>query len=261
MDKVTLYPAFEKNNIAIACSSDEKYLPYTMVMINSLLSHASHNYNYDIVIIEDAIKENSKDIIKKYFQKYSNFSVRFFNMTQYIGGSNLNWTTPDSDKWSSAMYYRMFIPWIFAEYDKVIYLDGDIVNLRDIAIMYAEDITGYLIGAVRLLGRVIVGSNDMLDDTYIGVNDYLPEVEMENYFNSGVLLFNNIEFRKRYTEKEIVEIILQSSHYWLVDQDCLNVLCAKNVKYVDAGWNFHPYTCEDFVQYADCHIETGMLQS
>ena len=53
-----LKPAFNNNNIAIAFASDENYVKYLSVAIISLTDNMSKDYNYDIVILEDKIKDH-----------------------------------------------------------------------------------------------------------------------------------------------------------------------------------------------------------
>mgnify|MGYP002511525354 CR=1 FL=1 len=52
------------------------------------------------------------------------------------------------DYYSIETYYRFFIPNMFPQYDKVLYLDCDIAVLGDIAELYNTDISDCLLGAV-----------------------------------------------------------------------------------------------------------------
>ena len=57
-----LKPIFDNSNntIPIAFASDNNYVKYLSVAIISLTDNMSKDYNYDIVILEDKIKDKSK---------------------------------------------------------------------------------------------------------------------------------------------------------------------------------------------------------
>ena len=44
-------------------------------------------------------------------------------------------------------YYRLFIPLILPQYEKVLYLDSDMIILADVADLYNENISGFPVGA------------------------------------------------------------------------------------------------------------------
>ena len=52
------------------------------------------------------------------------------------------------DYYTKTTYFRLFIPDLYPQYDKVLYLDSDIVVLGDIAELYNTNIKGNLVAAV-----------------------------------------------------------------------------------------------------------------
>lgn len=239
---MSLKPAFLNKNIAIVCSSNDNYVPYLDTLICSIVSNASNDNNYDIVVLDDLISDENKEIIKK--KQKRNISIRFFDILQYIDDKDMVWPIPEGRSWTRATYYRMLVPYVLSEYKKVIYLDCDVINLWDIAELYKTDIQDYLLGAVRICGCVVIAKNNMLNGTYSYNHYFLPEVELENYFNAGVLLFNTEKFRETFSRSHVLKCIANQK-YELVDQDVLNVLCANQVKYIDAGWNWYPYASQE----------------
>ena len=65
---------------------------------------------------------------------------------------------------------------ILANYDKIIYLDGDILVQKDLTELYNIDIDGYYVAAVDDTGKIYHKK-----DVY---------AKYPNYFNSGVMLLN-----------------------------------------------------------------------
>ena len=70
----------------------------------------------------------------------------------------------------------LFIPSIFPEYDKVIYLDSDIVVNCDIAELYNKDMGDNIIGAVK--DMTINTNKDFIEYSKIAIG-----VEAEKYIN------------------------------------------------------------------------------
>ncbi len=237
-------PAYLENNVTIVCSSDNRYAPFLAVMLASVICHASQKNNYDILVLADDISESNQDIIEK-MNKKENISIRFLDMKRYMGDHQANWNIHNREKWSEATYYRMLVPYILDKYEKAVYLDCDVINLCDIAEMHSIDIEGYLLGAVRLCGCVVIGQNNMLNTTYIYNKSCLPEACLEEYFNAGALVMNLKEFRNTYPETHMLQLIA-NQRYKLQDQDALNVMCAGKVKFIAAGWNWYPYTEREF---------------
>ena len=58
----TIEPVWTENFTAIAANSSNEYVPYLSVYLESILKNTSENRNYDIVILEQSITEENKEI-------------------------------------------------------------------------------------------------------------------------------------------------------------------------------------------------------
>lgn len=131
-------------------------------------------------------------------------------------------------------YYRFLIQDILPEYDKVLYLDGDIICKRDVADLFRTDITGYMLAAAHdpdLVGQLNLPGSKML--SYL-----IHKLKMENpydYFQAGVLLLNTKEMRSTYTLQQW--LTFSGEEYKYSDQDVLNRYCQGRVRYIDMAWN------------------------
>ena len=132
-----LKPIFDNSNnntIPIAFASDNNYVKYLSVAIISLTDNMSKDYNYDIVILEDKIKDKSKWLLLEQVKNFKNVSLRFIDINKYFDEYKyIDFHT--SDYITRSTYNRLFIPNIFNKYDKVLYLDVDILinyNLVDL---------------------------------------------------------------------------------------------------------------------------------
>lgn len=218
------------NVIPIFFASDDNYLPYLSVAIRSLIDNASKDYHYIIHILNVGVdKEKAKSITK---MQNENFEILFNDVSKKVQPfadeldmqNNLHYIT-------IAAYYRLFIASLFKEYDKALYLDCDIVVLGDISKLYNTELDDNILGAIQCQ---IVSSRKIFREyaqKVIGVNHL-------NYFNSGILVMNLKEYRKKNIEKTFLNIIKKYHFEFLAyDQDYLNFLCKNKVKMLDLGWN------------------------
>ena len=120
-------------------------------------------------------------------------------------------------------------------YNKIIYIDVDMIVQEDLANLYNIDVDGYLLAAANDPDTAGLYNGYQLDkkkymDTEMKLKDPYQ------YFQAGTLVMNLQEFRKTYTTKEILDIAV-SKKWQLLDQDILNVICEGKVKYLDMSWN------------------------
>jgi len=231
-----VHPAFEINNIAIAVSCNEYYMPIFGVMLNSLLENGTSENNYDILVLRnkpefdsDGAVRNIK-MLKKMVHRYSNASIRFVDISALLDHKEFfvrgNFT-PET-------YFRLFLPQALKNYKKVLYLDADMVVCHDVAELYNIDLEGAVLGAVR--DPIISGSNKSPMYNKREDMNKLGILNIYDYFQAGVMLID----LKIISENSLCEKMIEyaSTHDCdLVDQDVLNLFCQGKVKFIDNKWN------------------------
>ena len=105
-------------------------------------------------------------------------------------------------------FYRFYIPSLLPEYDKVIYLDADILVFDDLQNLYKIDVDQVYVGAVKdTYVTSIVGQNKKSETRpKISFRDYLAtvlNVKHTQYFNAGVLLLNLNKIRRDNIEPKL----------------------------------------------------------
>lgn len=223
-----LFPAFDANNIPVFISTDENYAPYASVLINSIIKNSSKKNNYDIIILETSLDENTK---RKLFSFGENFMIRFFNL-KHLNPENYCF---ESERFTYAAFYRLFAPVIFKNYEKILYLDIDIIALQDIAELYNTEIQNNYFGAV--LDLILLVPNDV-QKIYL---DSISLRECTSYFNSGVLLFNLEKLRKENILNTFLEIAAKTT-YKFADQDVLNLCCQNKITFIPYKYNYFPHS-------------------
>ncbi len=218
-----------KQQIPIFFATDDNYIPFLAVAMRSLIDNASKDYNYKILVLNSGISSENISIIKNFAN--SNFEIEFVNVNEKVDDIADDLSYRLRDYYSNSIYYRLFIPSLFPDYDKALYLDADIVVIDDISKLYFEDLGDNLVGAIT---DDVVNNND----TFVEYATVALGIDAKDYFNSGILVMNLEEFRKENIEEKFVHLLSKYNFNVIApDQDYLNYLCKGRVKYLHKGWD------------------------
>ena len=181
----------EKNEIQIGINIDNKYIYPCLVFLTSLLENRAPTTIYNIHIMTSSnIKKDYvnkiNSLIKKYGKDY--LKIKYYNMKNDFKGAI-------GTHISTAAYYRIALPSLLPNIDKIIYSDTDVINFADLTEMYNLELKDktYFMG--------------ILDD--LGLLHELRSLGIytDKYINSGILLMNLKAMRKNGIEKKIRKYI------------------------------------------------------
>ena len=219
--------------IPIFFTIDEAYAPYFSVALLSLIDNANREYNYDIHIVHDRL---SKETIKKIkTMETSNVKLIFTEMNKDLGKiTNRKENFLREDLFTLTIYFRIFIPFMFEEYDKAIYIDSDVCIPGDISKLYNLDLGNNFFGGCK---DISCQNNEILCN-YFKEN---AGVSIDEYINSGVLLMNMKKLREVKFEEHFL-YLLNKYHFDTVcpDQDYINVMSYGNILHLSNEWNAMP---------------------
>ena len=221
--------------IPIFFTIDDGYAPYLHVALISLIENASEDRKYKIIVVYQELNKENRNNLAALVKNHQNFEIEFKYMKQ-----SLDMITDRienrlrSDYFTMTIYFRIFIPDMYPEYDKAIYIDSDIVVPGDISELYDTDMHNNLIGVVKD-GSV----NDVAE-----LQRYMTEslgLKLGDYFNSGMLLMNMKELRNVKLAEHFL-YLLNKYHFDCVapDQDYLNSMCYGKIEYLDSCWDAMP---------------------
>ena len=218
------------NTIPIFFTVDDKYVPFLAVALQSLIENSSEKNYYLIKILYTSITEENQEKIKKYEKE--NVNIEFVDLNYYINKIKNKLYT--RDYYSVTTYFRLFIPNLYPQYNKALYLDCDIVLLADVAELYNIDMGDNLVAAAP---DDVIQKNEVFQEyveKVVGVADY------RNYFNAGVLLMNLDELRKFDFQEKFLYSLEKIKFAVAQDQDYLNRLCKGRVKIISNVWDKMP---------------------
>lgn len=134
-----------KKTIPIFFTVDNSYVPYLSVAILSLIDNASKDCNYNIHVVYESV---SDDVIKKLKTlERENVKIIFTEMQHGLESiTNRKENLLRKDLFTLTIYFRIFIPAMFKEYDKAIYIDSDTCIVGDIKELYDFDLKDNLFG-------------------------------------------------------------------------------------------------------------------
>lgn len=217
-----------RKKVPVFFSCDDNYILFLGVAIKSLIENSSKENDYYIYVLHSSLDvENMKAIIG---METENVSIHFIDVSDKLVrfGERLNLR----DYYTVSIYFRIFIPEMFPEFDKAIYLDCDMVILEDVAKLYSVELGAMLLGGVP--DAIIACRQEFRDYAELGCGIY----PYTKYFNSGMMLMNLKEMREFNLEGKF-EYLFNKYHFDTVcpDQDYLNVICKNRVLYLDTGWD------------------------
>lgn len=223
--------------INITYAPDDKYVNQTIVsMVSALQNNKSHEIEF--IIMYSSLTDES---VKKLNAIGAN--VRFLKMDESMFSSLplSNWVTIQA-------WFRIKLPDMCEDLDKILYLDCDTLVLGDLGELFNTN----------LEGKFLAGVKDIW-----GVNRYVERLGMQSpiYLNSGMLLFNcDYCRREKFFEKivdfannneKIIEFCDQDSINKVVDEK--KVVLSPKYNFMDTWWRngYYEYSGEYEEEYLD----------
>ena len=210
------------NIVPIAFAFDNRLVMPACVCISSLLVHAHENTFYDIFILCSKNLDLDHQLLDKLSDYYANCRIQYrkvddtFDKAFEVRGV----TTPT--------YYRLLIPELIPEYEKILYADVDIIFRLDLTEVYNIDM-----GDNYWAGTYDLGMNlGAAGHKYIAS---MPELSQGNYLQAGFILLNS----KMINKDGLVDKFKNEAKRKLKfqDQDILNIVCKE--KKVVLPWKYN----------------------
>ena len=206
--------------------SNDNYAEITGVSMTSLLENNKDLDEINIFLLNDQISAENIEKLKSCNERYGrNLSILETDTVLTKLRDELG-VAPHKGTYTT--YFKLYLfKDIQTPTDRILQLDGDTIINESLAPLCDLDLGGYIMAA-----------------TYDCVmNDYKALVGIpptDKYYNCGVLLVNQTEWRKQGCEEQITQHLKQErAGYINVDQDILNRLFRHKVKYLDPRYNLN----------------------
>ncbi len=221
------------NEIPVFFTIDNGYAPFLAVALRSAIRNASPERQYKAIILHQDLNEENCRRLKTL--ETANFKIELTPMRANFEALDDRMSNRlRCDYFTLTIYFRLFIPAMFPQYDKGIYIDSDVVVADDLAKLFDTDLGGNFIGACNDLSIADIPPLVAYTENAVGV-------KKEEYINSGVLLMNLKKMRECDFEGHFLNL-LNTYHFDSIapDQDYINAICNGKIHYLDEAWDAMP---------------------
>ena len=211
-----------KKYVNLVYITDERYAMPTYVSMRSIKKNKNPDVYYYVHVICDNVRSRFKQQMMTL--ESDDFSIRFVEKSHMLDKYNIKKVNsiPITACW------KFFLGEIFPGMDKILYIDGDTLILKDLYELYSIDLEDKYAGVVK----------DFKVCNKYATRFFKELVKKNNgYFNSGMMLLNLKKMRDEEIGDVMVQYRLNGINYF-ADQDALNVCFKGDVKYIDVKFNY-----------------------
>lgn len=208
----------EQKEIAVCFGCDNNYVQHMAATISSILKNKAENEFIKFYVLDGGIIKQNKKNLEFFTNNYD---------------CNIEYIKPDMDKLkncnifkgdyiSLATYYRLFIPELIPQEDKILYLDCDIIVRKSLSELYKKEFDE----------SIVLGVIDVAE------KEHSKRLNLNKYINAGVILFNSKDMREQNTDAQIINWINQNNDkIECHDQDVINAVFNGKIQYFEDMWN------------------------
>ena len=201
-------------NVCLAC--DDNYAKYAGVVIASTLNSAYDSDNLHFYILDGGITEDNKSKILE-LKKIKNCEIDFINIDNSLFSDYLAVKTHSYV--SLPTYYRLKLPTLLPDVNRVIYFDCDIIVNSSLRELFKTNMKKAAIAGVQDLNKKQIKKNP-------------------TYVNAGMLVMDLKNMRSQNIESKFLEWTKEHIDTIKVgDQEIINEVLKGEIKIVDDEWN------------------------
>ena len=204
------------NKINICLSCDDNFAKHAGVVIASILFNANTNDEITFFILDGDISNSNINKLEE-LKKIKKCSINFIKINKEIFRDYENVKTHDYV--TLATYYRLKLPSLLPNIDKVLYFDCDFVINSELTELFNTDLENNPIAGVLDIKKSKVCKNP-------------------TYINAGMLIFDMQKMKQLDLEKKFYEWTKKNiDKITCGDQEIINEVCKGQIKVLDSEWN------------------------
>jgi lipopolysaccharide biosynthesis glycosyltransferase len=214
------------NTIALAIAFDENYMAAARTMLNSL---ARSLPAADALPVKALMPANTSRTARKHLDSHARRCG--LRVEILLAGEDFA-MLPVAGPYTRVVYLSLLLPDLLPETQRILYLDVDLVVMRDVSELLDIDLGDLPLAAAR--DGFIPASAGLLYSN----EKSSPAPCSAPYFNAGVMVINADVWRKERIGPRVVELIRKSaSPPTYLHQDALNILTTGKWAELDMRWN------------------------
>jgi lipopolysaccharide biosynthesis glycosyltransferase len=207
--------------IHVSCAAEGAYVAHSAAMLHSVLAHRGGHGVRVHYLHGPGFPARSEELLTEMVERGGG-SISFLPVAdRRIAGL-------PAQQFTSAMWYRIFLPELLPELERILYLDIDTIVVDSLDPLWQTNLAGYYLAAVT----------NVFEPHYLHRPAELGLSGPEAYFNSGVLLMNLEEMRRLGCTPALRDYALEHGDRLLwPDQDTLNVVLGAQRLPLHPRWN------------------------
>lgn len=197
----------------LTCSTDDNYVQHCMAMLCSLFEN-NKKHRFAVHLLVDSLSKESRTLISQLGERYQSDIIFHDIDGKLLENIQLNDIQFNGKKmYSIATYYRMFLPSLLpTDIDRILYLDCDIIVLRDVSELYNLNMDKYGVAAVK---------DSSPFDSYHRFK--MGAGLQHSAFCAGMMMINLDYWRENDCQKKLLEYATRPwKAVYMQDQDALN---------------------------------------
>lgn len=217
-------------------STNNAYVPYLYVCLNSFRDCISKEDNFRINILYSDISQENKSVLKRL--EDTNFHIHFKNVNEYVDVSDPLFHT--NNHFSVETYFRFFLPEMFKDEEKIVYIDCDTLILKNPKELFGISLGDNYIGATRELEIVREIQTEGKKAKHY-MTDVLGLKNPYDYIQAGCLVMNLKKMREDDIPSKLLQTLEKIKTPKYVDQDIFNIVCEGKITFLEQNWNYAWY--------------------
>lgn len=212
----------EDGPLHVACAVVGGYLPHAAAMVASLHEHGGEETVVLHLLHDGDLPEDDLAAFGSMVERFG-FELRaHVILDEQLDG------VPTAGFTGKGSWYRIFLPELVPDADRVLYLDADLLVLDSLAPLRELDLGGAYLAAVT----------NVFEPWYLDRPGALGLAGPEDYFNAGVLLMDLAAMRRDSSTEELLRYARAHAEQlvWR-DQDALNVVLGRGRVALHPRWN------------------------
>jgi lipopolysaccharide biosynthesis glycosyltransferase len=222
---ITSQDAADRHSCALVFVANDDYARGLAVAVYSTLTHLAPSVQPEVFVLEDRLTTSSSARLKRVLDTVrSRLSVTVLQVDREALSS-----VADATANHLSMYARMLIPDMLPRrIRRALYVDADVIVADDLSPLFAVDLHGAALGAVR---------DFAIATTAHPWSQLRSRMPARPYFNSGVLLIDLDVWRRTDLSDQVLRFAVGTGERRAVsDQDALNAVVAPWTE-LDYRWN------------------------
>lgn len=207
----------------IVFAANNSYMEHLAVTLVSILINSDKEDKFTFYILSNDISKKSKHRLEK-LKRIKDFEINYIEIN-----NNDFENFPTRMHLTEQAYYRLQMSELISE-DRVLYLDSDIIVRKSLKDLYNTDLKGNTAAVVE---DIMIGNSGNRN------HKHRAEILSDNYFNSGVMLWDLNKSRDEDISQKCFDFIKNNRESCLYcDQDPLNFVLNNSCLFLDKKYNF-----------------------